>query len=34
MAAVTLVPSTKLWTGNKRLMSACSEVGVTLFDAA
>ena len=33
MAAVTLVPGTKLWTRDKRLMSASAEGGVPLFDA-
>lgn len=31
MAAVTLVPGSQLWTRDKRLRSACSETGVTLF---
>ena len=33
MAAVTLVPGTTLWTRDKRLMSACTEVGVPLLGA-
>jgi len=33
MAAVTLVPGTTLWTRDKRLMSACTDVGVPLFGA-
>jgi predicted nucleic acid-binding protein len=33
MAAVTLVPGARLWTRDKRLMSACSQAGVALFEA-
>jgi hypothetical protein len=33
MAAVAVVPGARLWTRDKRLMSACSQAGVELFDA-
>ena len=32
MAAVTIVPGAQLWTRDKRLRSACSEKGATLFE--
>jgi predicted nucleic acid-binding protein len=33
MASVTVVPGAQLWTRDKRLRSACSQVGVALFEA-
>lgn len=32
MAAVALVRGSSLWTRDKRLKSACSDIGVSLFD--
>lgn len=33
MAAVLLMPGAQLWTRDKRLMSACLDVGVQVFPA-
>lgn len=32
MAAVALVPSSQLWTRDKRLRSACADAGIATFD--
>ncbi|HPX37573.1 MAG TPA: type II toxin-antitoxin system VapC family toxin [Mycobacterium sp.] len=33
MAAVAVTPGSSLWTRDKRLISACSDLGISMFDS-